>query len=240
MTHQLEAPGEDESPEWDSLYRARGDEVSEHRPVFTGDVFFGVNVAGEAGPKNVMILQHPCAIRLDGVRLMPKLLVAEVTASGVLEPSRWAGGYYKQLPLAALRPGEKTEHFAAFFTKHHLVTPEELDGGYRVACMSQVGVNLLLQRWVHHNSRAVIPTDDYQAVSAPQFEEADLTEDWCIDREEDGVDINSATLEVDVWLSDRKEGSPSRRERLNDDQQRSQIRQDLRGHLRALRAAADT
>lgn len=236
MAHELDAPGSDDAPDWASLYRARGDEVSEHRPVFTGDVFFDVAVDAEDTPKNVIVLQHPCAIRMDGVTLMPKLLVAEVNPDGILKPSKWVGGHYKLLPLAALRPGEKPENFAAFFTKHHLVTPEQLTAGGRLACMSQIGVNLLLQRWVHHNSRAIIPTQQYQEVSAPQFEEADLTEDWCMEREDDGIDVELATREVDEWLSERDESGVSRRDRLNDEQQRSQTRKDLRAYLRQVRS----
>jgi hypothetical protein len=99
MPHELEAPGTDAAPEWASVYRARGDEVVPHRPIFTGDVFFNIEIAGEARTKNVIVLQHPCAIRA-GVEVLPKLLVAEVNPSGKLAPSLWATGSYKQMPLA--------------------------------------------------------------------------------------------------------------------------------------------
>lgn len=235
MTHQLEAPGDDNAPDWDSLYRARGDEVTQHRPVFTGDVYFDIQIAGEGGPKNVIVLQHPCAIRKDGVTLMPKLLVGEVLGDSPLPPSEWAGGFYTQLPLAELQPVARPRHGRAFFDKHQLMTPEELAAGRRVCCLSQVGVNLLMQRWVNHNTRVVIPTFEYQRMSAPQFEEADLVEDWCIDREDDGVHIPDASRELDEWLSSRNEGGVSRRELLNEEQQRSQVRQELRAYLRELR-----
>lgn len=234
MAHDLEAPGTDEAPEWASLYRARGDEVVEHRPVFTGDVFAGVGVAGEAEPKTVMVLQHPCAIRIDGVTLMPKLLVAEVSPAQVLKPSKWVTGNYKQLPLVELRLGESAATYAARFVDHHLVTPDEFAAGTRIACLSQRGVNLLMQRWVHHNSRVIVPTWMYQEVSAPQFEEADMIEDWCTDRLDDGIDATAATTEIDGWLSERLDGE-SRRDRLKDEQNRSQLRRDLRDQLKARR-----
>ena len=234
MAHDLEAPGTDAAPEWASLYRARGDEIVDHRPVFTGDVFFGVTIAGEDQPKNVMILQHPCAIRIDGITLMRKLLVAEVLPAQVLKPSKWVTGNYKELPLADLQPGGSPATYAAKFVEHELVTPEELQTGVRVACLSQRGVNLLMQRWVHHNSRVIVPTWMYQEVSAPQFEEADMIEDWCTDREDDGIDPNSATLEVDAWLSEKLAGVP-RRNRLKDEQDRAQVRRDLRDHLKTVR-----
>lgn len=53
MVHNLEAPGTDEAPEYESLYRARGDEVAAQRPIFTGDVFFDVTVEGEEQTRNV-------------------------------------------------------------------------------------------------------------------------------------------------------------------------------------------
>lgn len=238
MPHELEAPGTDAAPEWASLYRARGDEVVAHRPLFTGDVFVGVSLVGESSPKNVIILQHPCAIRA-GVALLPKLLVAEVNPSGKLHPSQWAGGSYKQLPLAELQQGGKPADFAAFFIKHHLVTPAELDAADRVACLSQRGVNLLMQRWVNHNSRVVVPTQMYQEVSAPQFEEADMMEDWCTDREDDGITVEAATVEIDNWLSWEDANGVLRRDRLKDEQDRSGLRRELRGHLKALRAGTD-
>lgn len=234
MAHQLEAPGDDEAPDWESLYRARGDEVTRHRPVFTGDVFFGVPVLGEAKTKDVIVLQHPCAMRKDGVTLMPTLLVAELAGTSVVMPSAWSGNY-KWLPLTELQAKNKPKHCTAFLHKVHLVNSAEINVDKRIACMSQVGVNLLMQRWVHHNSRVVIPTSDYQKMSAPQFEEADLAEDWCIDREEDGVSIVDAFNEIDEWLSQADENGLSRRELLNEEQQRSAVRQELRGHLRSLR-----
>ena len=88
MAHNLEAPGTDEAPEFESLYRARGDEVLAQRPIFTGDVFFDVNVEGEEQTCNVIVLQHPCVIR-KGVELTPKLLVAEVASAALLPPSQW-------------------------------------------------------------------------------------------------------------------------------------------------------
>lgn len=232
MAHSLESPGTDEAPEYSSLYRARGDEVITQRPVFTGDVFFGVPVIGEEEPKNVLVLQHPCVIR-RGLVLIPKLLVAEVRPEGVNRPSRWAR-VPRQMPLAELIVDGTPPHYAAFFVDHQLVTAESLDLNRRVACMSQQGVNLLLQRWVHHNSRMIAPTHEYHNVTSPQYEEADIIEEWCIDREEDGRSPDEAMAEIDTWLTgDRSPASP--RARLEDPQQRSAIRREVRARLRSKR-----
>ena len=100
--------------------------------------------------------------------------------------------------------------------------------------MSQRGVNLLMQRWVHHNSRMIVPTQEYQKVTSAQYDEADIIEEWCIDREDDGVTLDNATVEIDTWLTgDKSPTSP--RARLEDPQQRSAIRRDVRAHLRSTR-----
>ena len=232
MTHSLEAPGTDEAPEYSSLYRARGDEVVAQRPIFTGDVFFDVPVIGEDELKNVLVLQHPCVIR-RGLVLTPKVLVAEVRPEGVQRPSRW-DRVPRQMPLAELVVDGSPAHYAGFFVDHQLVRPESLDIDRRLACMSQRGVNLLLQRWVHHNSRVIVPTYDYQDVTSPQYEEADIIEEWCIDREDDGLSSNDATAEIDTWLTgDRSASAP--RSRLEDPQQRSAVRREVRAYLRSVR-----
>ena len=230
----LECPGTDETPDWDSLYRTRGQEVVAYRPVFTGDVFFHVPI-GDNSP-NVAILQHPCAIRVDGVTLQPSLLVAEVAPLDALKPSRWGSHNYKQMPLPALQLEQRPADYAVFFVKCHVITPTDLNAGERVACLSQQGVNLLMQRWVHHNSRVVISTQRYQDVTSPQYEEADMTEDWCTDRDDDGISSENATLEIDAWLSNTIAPGETRRDQLQDPQKRSTLRRELRDHLRGLRA----
>ncbi len=138
------------------------------------------------------------------------------------------------MPLADLIVDGTPTHYAGFFVDHQLVRPESLDINRRVACMSQRGVNLLMQRWVHHNSRVIVPTHNYQDVTSPQYEEADIIEEWCIDREDDGLSLDDATVEIDTWLTgDKSPTSP--RARLEDPQQRSAIRREVRAHLRSTR-----
>ncbi len=238
MSHDLEAPGTDEIPDWDSLYRARGAEVVAHRPFFTGDVFSGVRIAGERDSRNVIILQHPCAIRTGGVKLVGKLVMAEVRPlSPLIPPSNWTTGHYRCMPLPLLIVDDKRPDHSARFDAPHLATPEQLQEASRIACLSQKGVNLLLQRWVHHNSRVVVPTYQYQTMTAAQYEEADMIEDWCADRADDGIEASDALLEVDEWLSVKDTQGGSRRDALKDEQQRSTLRRDLRAHLRWVRSA---
>jgi hypothetical protein len=75
-------PQELESPRTpDDLYLARGDDVCGARPILTGDVLDDVEVTEPDGSRarlSVMIVEHPCSLRSDGVNLVPKLLVAAV------------------------------------------------------------------------------------------------------------------------------------------------------------------
>lgn len=230
----LEAPGTREAPDWASMYRARGDEVSEARPTFTGDVFENVPVGfGDTGSQiTALVLQHPCALRTDGVNLAPRLLVAEVRASSVIPFGEWKGRY-KLMPLPEL--SKENGHFAAHLQQPYLVEAEALHRSNRIACMSQVGVNLLLQRWVHHNSRVIVPTFDYQVVTAAQFEEADLIEEWCDDRVDDSADIAAETIGAHTWLRGAST-SPGKRwqDLLEDPQTRAIVRTAMRRHIKEL------
>ncbi len=181
-----------------------------------------------------MVLQHPCAMRVDGVNLAGKLLVAEVGNRRPLEEAAWQGNY-SVMPLPDLRPGAESarRHQGASFDKLHLTKPEDLVE--RVACLSPVGVNLLLQRWVHHSSRFVVPTWQLHQTIEGEYEEADLVEDWCLDR--DGIDPILAAKECVDWLREET-AEATRQERLKHAQQRSSIRTEMRAELRRLRDQA--
>ena len=58
-------------------------------------------------------------------------------------------------------------------------------------------------------------------MTSAQYEEADIIEEWCVDREGDGISLENATHEIATFLG---AGAPSPRKRLEDAQQRS-IRQ---------------
>ncbi|MGH3972238.1 MAG: hypothetical protein ACRDS9_02770 [Pseudonocardiaceae bacterium] len=238
MAHDLEYPGADGVPDWASLYRARGDEVVRHRPVFTGDVFEKVLVQGpgESRTKTVIVLQHPCALRSNGVDLHSRLMVAELRNHKVIPIEGWTG-HVGKMPLPELIPALDTgrRHQAGFFDEPYLVGPDDLTLDKRIACLSQTGVNLLLQRWVHHNSRVVVPTATYQEVSSPAYEEADLIEEWCEERVESALTIQEAAVEAMKWLREDTDGGVTRQRMLEDPQNRSTVRRQMRTALRQLR-----
>lgn len=222
-----------DSADWAQLYRARGSENSPYRPCFTGDVYEGAEVRapdGSVASKDVMVLQHPCAMRTNGIDLVSRLLVAEVRPHQFLPPKKWST-YSRVMPLPDLRLSQQgaARHHAALFAELDLVAPPAL--GQRIACLSARGINLLLQRWLHHNSRVVVPTGDFlKAVGGP-FEEADLVEEWCEERA--STDPAVASAECLAWLRQPStpEGIPRQR-LLEDEQNRSTIRREMRRHLR--------
>lgn len=231
MGKDLELPYRNEKPDWDSLYRARGDEVSLARPIFTGDVFAGLRLPGRTGSvksRSVMVVQHPCSMRADGVALSWQILVAEVSNRRLLSEPEWQGNV-NLMPLPELMPDQTSQarHQAADFDALYTVSPDLLVN--RVACLSPFGVNLHLQRWVHYNSRVVVPTIDFQEQSSAFYEEADLIEEWC-DSLSSG-DINAATAACVEWLRQPLNGSTPQ-EQLKDPQARSTIRRAMREEIK--------
>jgi hypothetical protein len=222
----MDVPGSPESPDWDSMYLYRGDEEEEARPIFTGDVFLDAEVQeiGGIGNRNVIVVQHPCALRVDGVNLVTSLVVAEVVP-GPFHPVRNWQGHYRIMPLPNLLGDH--QNYEVSFLSLFLCIPDSLDLTKRVASLSLVGVNLLLQRWVKHNSRATIPAWQYAEVTTGAYEEADAIEEWCAARAAAGVDVAIATAQAAEWLDGRDGGVPRRR-LLDDPQRRSDLRKQMR------------
>lgn len=236
MPGGLEAPTDS-----DDLYLARGDEVAEERPVFTGDVFVVRSLSesaerqglGPGAPEAVIVLQHPCALRTNGVDLVHRLLVAEVVPAPLLAPAQWQGSF-KVMPLPALAPqsGDGLGHRAGQFNSILVMSPSDLTHYDRMATLSAVGVNLLLQRWVHHNSRVIVPTHLFAEVTVGPFEEADLMEEWVGSRFLQGADVGDALAECHAFLRERPvEGGLSRQESLGDRQRASEVRRAARRYL---------
>ena len=64
------------------LYLAASpEEVPIARPLMTGDVFTDIVVPGLDNAGLAIVLTHPCSMRVDGVNLAPRLLMARVAPS---------------------------------------------------------------------------------------------------------------------------------------------------------------
>lgn len=216
---ELETPDEPES-----IYLARFDEVSEYRPLFTGDVY------RLSDQELAMVLQHPCALR-RGIQLLPKLPVASVAPDSLR--SDWAKAPYTKMPLPKLIDGKD---YSADFINLELPDSSTLLACERIAVMSQLGVNLLMQRWSHHNTRLVVPTHLYSESTIGPFDEADLIEEWIDDRVTDGSEAELAERECALWL-DKKENGIPRRAMLGDPQHASAVRRDARQYRKSEKLA---
>lgn len=211
------------------------------RPLFTGDVFQMVPVYGtdEPATKNVMIVQHPCALR-KGPKLKEKFMVAEVEQRQIVPVKMWRNGNFTVMPLPEMFPDldGPSSHQAVFFDNLFLARSSDLSQADRIACLSPCGVNLLLQRWVHHNSRVIVPTWQFQEVCSPVYEEADIIEEWCEARFEAGVSYATGATEAEDWLREDLGNGLTRQKMLQDKQSRSVVRRDLRSALKALSDSA--
>lgn len=202
------------------LYRARGDEVEPHRPLFTGDVFDDVAVPGvqDAGP--AIVVAHPCAMRAGPI-LADRVLVAAVEPSAMTQPKQWTSGFFDRMPLPELPTG----FHVAWLDRIGRAPTASLLGATRIACLSPVGVNLLQQRLVFHLTRFVVPTKQLWEAFGHTYEEADMLEEWL-----EGVEEREEqTTTFEEWVRD---GDPSRQSRLTDPQQRASVRAELRAAIK--------
>lgn len=210
---ELETP---RSP--DDLYQARGEDVEllKHRPVFTGDVL------RLGGGRLVALLQHPCSMR-HHTTLVPRLLVAELRPWREGVPSNW-NGHFRRMFLPNL---DGQNNWVIDFDAIDLVDAAAAIDAERMAVLSQEGVNLLMQRWLKHQSRVTVPTLTINEMIAGQFDEADLIGDTVTELVDAGLEPEEARAKVDAWLDDGPRGT-TKREALNDPQKRSTVRAELR------------
>ena len=240
MASSLGAPSSGAEDAHACLYLCRGDEVLAERPLFTGDVFTEVPYLtpdGNERTRTVMVLQHPCSLREDGVHLNSNVLVAEVRKHTPIDD--WQK-FTKLMPLPDLFPmvSSGRRHQAAMFDKLAVVLSSELEvQGRRVACLSQEGVDLLLQRWIFTSSRAIVELNKIDEVVAGPFTEAEILEDWCIEAASYGVAIEVAAEDCLGWLRQQSEAE-TRQARLDEPAQRSAVRREARAIL-AGRSDAD-
>lgn len=218
------------------LYHACGDDIVAARPVLTGDVYEGVTVIETDGSRReitAMVLDHPCSLRVDGLNLAPRLNVGEVVP---VPGAQWNGCFNRMfLPPPFPQATNGVKACAAFFDQGYYVSPEQLQAGTRIVCLAPSGINLFLQRMVKHSTRLTVETSKFQEANESPYEEADLIEEWCLDREEDGVKIPEAMSECMDWLREKLPDGRRRQQLLEGSQTRSTVRRDARAHLKALR-----
>lgn len=223
----------------ESIYEGRGEDVDAFRPVFTGDVF-GLP---EPNSRPVIVLQHPCALRSDGVELVPRVLIAKLRpAREVLGREKirrdWHEESLRVMPLPNLL--EDGEHWVADFREVDTVPGPQLQSGTdRLAIFSLTGVNLLLQRWVRHNSRVLVPTMTLAEVVTGPYEEADLAAAWSFELQEVAPSGPTHLHDFAAWITgpafsgDRT----SRQQLLEQPQARPSVRRSMSQEVRERLAA---
>lgn len=168
----LDRPDSDEA-----LYETYGSEEDDPlRPVFQGDVFAGIALAGYDTSHHdaVMLVGHPCSLR-EGAELRNRLQAVAVRPHQHVSPEAWRTGYKQCLPLPALDgSGSK----AALVREIGIVTRDQLTDAHRVATLSERGILLLQQRIVWTFARTVVRLDTFAECNAPQLIELELLEYW--------------------------------------------------------------
>ena len=240
MDLELEYPNDGGEFKPELMYRDQGDDVPRARPLLTGDILSGLHLEGRNGiteERMVIIMQHPCSMRTNGVDLAWRIQAVEVLPHEPIKASMWQRGNFHFMPFPDLLGG----NYAADFDLPYLLTPDQIQQAKRVATLSQTGLNLLLQRNVHYASRVVVPTAQLQEVTSAFMEEADLCEEWCEelwDSEDTdtlyNVDetIRHLASEFTTWIRGKDNYGIRRQDRLSDPQARSAVRKEMRKKLR--------
>jgi hypothetical protein len=158
-----------------SLYRSRGEEVNPHRPLFTGDVLRDVPVPGTQDGGMALVLAHPCSFRAGGGQLSDRVLVCSVSAMSKAGANAWRTGFFSRMPLPDLDgPG----FWAASLDEIGRALVDDLLVTQRLACLSDIGINMLQQRLTCHLTRAEVPTYLFNEAFSHTYDEAELLEEW--------------------------------------------------------------
>jgi hypothetical protein len=181
------------------------EEASPYRPVATGDIFQGVPVPGsdpeEAAYGLSMVLAHPSAMR-KGALLEPRVRAAPLAPVDGLSRKKWARGHFNVFPLPVLAPVARENGFelddrgwGVLLELAAPVSSAELDVRNRVACLSPIGIQLLLQRLVHADTRYPVREELLAEVFAPKLEEFEMLENWNEELVAPSVDASSSNLQ---------------------------------------------
>jgi hypothetical protein len=222
----------------DDLYLARGDEGSPHRPVLQGDIFESITIPGVETPhSHALVIAHPCSMRA-GALVKPRLQMLPVIRHDGLPFSQWARGHFGVFPLPNLL--FDGDHYAASFEESGMVPTAELSLDRRICCLTEGGLLLLQQRYVHHLTRVVVPRFRLKQVSGPMLTEVELQEDWNgnlvearVERGEDRDDAlaDEASAFHDFIRSTEGEGELSLQEQLRDPLKQSDVRRKVRQEI---------
>jgi hypothetical protein len=218
------------------IWRAVAEDVERARPFIQGDVFDGVVLPGfDEGPGLAMIVDHPCSMR-RGAELRERVQMIRVMESRELPKKGWpTKGMYRLMPLPGLLPSGR---YAAFFDETGMVQRGALTPERRIACLSEYGVLVLQQRFVHHLTRVVMRLRTLREASITILEEVDLQEDWGAEllASAEGNSLEEALAReasaFDAFMSEPLSNDGiSRRNALQDELRRSEVRRSVQREI---------
>ncbi|QGU03145.1 hypothetical protein CKALI_11505 [Corynebacterium kalinowskii] len=218
------------------LYWALKDDIYAGRPILTGDVFENVFLEGSEGPKVVIVLQHPCSMRVKGTEIRPKLLVAELKMGPTWKKQRdWEGNFAKMCLPDLAQELDTGEDWIVHFDDLHIVPTASLQD--RTAILSPTGINILLQRWVNYSTRVYVPIEKFHLPVNSFLNETEFIETWCSELDaETSEEIAEQTSNCINWLREKVHGV-RRQDKLKDPAEISKLRKDMNSHIKELRKA---
>lgn len=211
-------------PEEDRPHHLSGEDLVIYRPLLTGDVFQDVPIKGLDGTFTVVIIGHPCTIR-RGPHLSPEIPCCLVTDCERLPFEKWPEGHFALFPLPDIPDlgSPKGASLDSWVT----VPSGELSRERRCLALSDEGILLLQQRFVHSLTRVVVDLPTLREHEAHVFVEAELEEDWLEDLAIDTTDLSPEIEEFDRFM-----GEDGRRSELRDPLLHSKVRKEVRREVR--------
>lgn len=201
----------------------------------TGDVFDAVEIPGVKGGAGLaMLLAHPCSMR-RGAHVRDHVQMARVDVGPAITAAAWDGNY-GVMPLPDLvGPGDS--RYRATFELAGRVPTATLQLSRRLACLSERGITLLLQRLAFGQTRVVVDLDTLHDAIAHVLEEADLLEEWLSSR----CQVADHELVAAIHREEEQFGAlmngavngVTRRQRLLDPKERAAVRRMVREALTA-------
>jgi hypothetical protein len=154
------------------LYMAVGDDVSPARPVLPGDVFEAVDI-GLDHDGFVLLVAHPCSMRRGAGQLRPRIAAAPIRNHGNPPLEAWPERDFNWFPLPEVFEVGR----AASFLELGSARSEDLLRERRIVSLSEYGIYVLQQRFVHSLTRVVVGLDRLGEASAHVLAECELEEE---------------------------------------------------------------
>lgn len=225
----------DRPREVDDLYLERGDPAPPWRPILTGDIFSDLPIPGLDVSDLTMIVAHPCTMRA-GASLVERLQAVPVRPYNAVPLEQWPAGHKRAFPLPDLSDGTPV---AAKLNEFGMVKNADLDLDHRVACLSEEGIRLLLQRFFACFGRVTVRLDTIGEALLGPLGEAELLEEWneklvapaVTEGAERGPALEAAAVDFDALLGADGGGGKPLRADLESAETAAAVRRSVRAEL---------